>query len=217
MSESISIFEHRDYKQFLSSVAKAKGERSGFKSDLARACGCNSAYISSVLGQKAHLSLEQAERTCAFLRFTRQESHYFLLLVQRARAGTRPLQTYFDDQIETVLEQKLSVQRRLGAEEHIAKEHQTRYFSSWTYAAVHVALSVPRLNHSLEAIAEYLDLPLPTVRKILDFLELCGLATRSKSGYAVGPKHIHLGRNSENILRHHANWRTRMLRSLEDE
>lgn len=87
----LSIYDFRDYKSYLQERSAEKGLRSGFKSDLARASGCNSAYISSVLGGKAQLSLEQAERVCPFLGLGKDEAHYFLLLVQKSRAGTAPL------------------------------------------------------------------------------------------------------------------------------
>jgi uncharacterized protein (TIGR02147 family) len=211
----MSVYDYRNYKAFLTARSVKLGLRSGLKSQMARAAGCNSAYISNVLGGKAHLSLEQAERICAMLEFGRDESHYFLLLLQRARAGTVALASYFDDQLEIVLAQKLNVQKRLGAKERLSKEDQAQYYSSWMYAAIHVALSVPKLAQSAEAIATYFELPLPPVKKVLDFLLMCGLATRKGSAFAIGPRHIHLGKDSENIQRHHGNFRLQALKALE--
>src|SRR5262249_50878325 len=48
-------------------------------------------------------------------------------------------------------------------------------------------------------------------------LVACGLAVRSGSGFAIGPRHVHLGKDSENIQKHHSNWRMRALRSFEEE
>jgi uncharacterized protein (TIGR02147 family) len=211
----MQIYDYRDYKTYLAARSAEKGMRSGFKSALARASGCNSAYISSVLGGKAHFSLEQAERVCGYLEFSREERHYFLLLVQKARSSTASLATYFEEQIERVLKQKLNVQNRLGAKERLTKENQALYYSSWIYAAIHVALSVPRLARSPDALAAYFDLPLRVVNKALEFLLSAGLAKREGQGYAIGPRHIHLGKKSENIQRHHGNWRLQILRALE--
>lgn len=213
----MSLFDHRDYKSYLRARSAEKGPRSGFKSQLARACGCNSAYVSSVLGGNAHLSLEQAERLAGHLQFSRDEAHFFLLLVQRARAGTAALASYFDAQIDELLQLKLNVQKRLGARERLSREDQAQYYSSWIYAAIHVALSIPRLARSPETMAEYLDLPVTLVKRALEFLLTTGLAVRAGAGYGIGPRHIHLGKNSENIQRHHANFRLQVLRSLERE
>lgn len=211
----ISLYDFRDYKNYLTTKSQEAGLRSGFKSALAEACGCNSAYISSVLRGKAQLSLEQAERACGFLQLDADDTHYVLLLVQRARAGTPSLRRYFDTQIDKMLEAKLNVQRRMGAKEKLTPQDQARYYSSWYYAAIHVALSIPTLRRSPEPLAKYFDLSLSTVQKTLDFLLSCGLAVREGAGYAIGPRHIHLGRNSENLHRHHLNWRMQVLRSLD--
>lgn len=213
----ISIYEYRDYKTYLQARSQEHGLRSGFKSGMAKACGCNNAYISSVLGGKANLSLEQADAVSAYLNLSREEAHYFLLLIQRARSGTVSLRSYFDSQIDQLLDEKLHVQRRLGGKEQLTKEDQSKYYSSWMYAAVHVALSVPRLGRSSEALAAYFDLPLTTIHNVLEFLESAGLAVRERGGYTIGPRHIHLGNDSENIQRHHYNWRLHAIRSFERE
>ena len=212
-----SIFDHRDYKVFLKSKSAEHGLRSGFKSGLAKACGCNNAYISSVLGGKAHLSLEQAERAAGHLHFSPNETHFLLLLVQHARSGTLSLRRYFAGQIELILDDKLNVQRRLGAKDKLSAPNQARYYSSWIYGALHVAVSVPRLACSTKVLADYFNLPPATVRDALDFLIGCGLVTENERGYAIGPRHIHLGRNSEYINRHHTNWRMMVLRSFESD
>jgi uncharacterized protein (TIGR02147 family) len=218
-----TIFDYQDYKLFLLNLSDAKGARSGFKSALARACGCNNAYISTVLGGKANLSLEQAECVANFLQLLSDESHFFLLLVQRARAGTRSLRAYFDQQIDPLLKAKLNVQKRLGANEELSAKDQAQYYSSWMYAAIHVALSIPRLAKSPNELAKYFNLPPARVKTILEFLVRAGMAvfssgSGSSSGrYAIGPRHIHLGKSSTVITRHHSNWRLCALRMIEDE
>jgi uncharacterized protein (TIGR02147 family) len=212
----ISVYEHSDYKNFLKARSGALGQRSGFKSGLARACGCNNAYVSSVFADGANLSLEQAERACPYLQLDPDESHYFLLLVQKARAGTVSLASYFERLVGEMRERKLNVQGRLGARERLSQAQQARYYSSWIYSALHVALSVPRLARSVETLAAYFDLTLPAVNEALEFLLETGLARRSPNGgFEIGNKHIHLGKNSENIQRHHGNWRLQSLRAFE--
>ena len=212
----LSIYNYRDYKTYLVDLSKEKGARSGFKSRLAEAARCNSAYISAVLGDKAHLSLEQAQNIGHHLELSNEESHFFLLLVQKARSGTSALANYFEKQLELVLQTKLNVQRRMGAKENLNPEDQARYYSSWMYAAIHVALSVPRLARSPETLAKYFEMPLARVREVLDFLVTTGLAQVHGQKYTIGQRHIHLGKNSNNILRHHSNWRLFALRALEE-
>jgi len=212
-----TIFDYRDYKLFLLDLSRLKGTRSGFKSALARACGCNNAYISNVLGGKANLSLEQAEGVANFLHLSSDENHFFLLLVQQTRAGTRTLRAYFGQQLETLLQVKLNVQKRLGAKEELSVKDQTQYYSSWMYAAIHVALSVPSLAKSPDALANYFNLPPTRVKNVLEFLVRTGMAALKGGRYGIGPRHIHLGRSSSVIIRHHNNWRLCVLRMIEEE
>ena len=211
-----SLFEHKDYKTYLSERAGPKGARTGFRSGLAEAAGCNLTYVSQVLSGPRDFSLEQAEQASAFLGHTPEERHYFLLLVQKARAGTKALEKYFEEQLDGVRASRLQLKNRIAPGAALSKEHQYTYYSSWIYAAVHVGISIPQLQ-TKEALARYLHLRGEVVQPVLDFLVEAGLAVEEKNRYRIGPTMIHLGNDSKNILRHHANWRARALVSLEKE
>src|SRR4051812_16016478 len=94
------IVAYSDYKAFLrdSIAARPKGGW-GVKSSLAQAMRCETAYVSQILNGASHLSLEQAQAVCRYFKLGKPETHYFLLLVQRARAGTPELREYFDEQL----------------------------------------------------------------------------------------------------------------------
>ena len=101
------LFEYSSYKDFITSKVGPRNGRKGVRGAIARALGCQPTYISQILYAKAHLSLEQAEALTKFFGLTTDEAHFFLLLVQRERAGTQNLKTYFNGQIERVREQRL--------------------------------------------------------------------------------------------------------------
>ena len=91
-----AIFEYTDYKAFLESwiASRPQGGR-GIKSKMAQAMRCQLAYLSQVLNGPAHLSLEQAEALNGILDHSHEEGDFFLLLLQRARAGTPGLRKHF--------------------------------------------------------------------------------------------------------------------------
>lgn len=183
---------------------------------MARALKCQSTYISQVLYDRAHLSLEQAELLGDFLGHSREEAHYFLLLVQRDRAGTKRLEHYFTDQIEEILARRLVLTERLGSKNQLSKEDQSIYYSSWHYSAVHVALTVPELRNA-KAISQFFRIPLKRIGDVLEFLCQSGLTKKTGSEYLVGDVQIRLGNSSHNIIKHHTNWRNQAVESLDRE
>ena len=89
MPQTRALFEFRDYKAYLRQALERRREHErGSQARLAESLRCQSAYLSMVLRGSADLSIEQADGVNVFLAHSAKESHFFLILVQRARAGT---------------------------------------------------------------------------------------------------------------------------------
>jgi len=209
------IFSYQDYKIYLTELisARPQGGR-GMRTGMAHAMNCQTAYISQVLNGLAHFSLEQGERLNRFLGHTDEESHYFLLLVQYVRAGTRQLKSYFFRQMGQVRKDRLVLKTRLEVKESLSERDQVTYYSAWYYSVVHVMLSIAEFQDK-EAICAYLGLPLQQVSNILDFLVSVGLAEHEGGKYSIGQNRIHLGNDSPLVSKHHTNWRIRAIDSLD--
>lgn len=210
------IFKFSSYKAYLRLRTGGVGRKTGSKSALARALSCQATYISQVLHGHAHLSLEQAEMANGFFTHTKDESTYFLLLVQKERAGTVSLARFFQEQMDEIHNRRLVLTSRLGVKQMLNPEDQSIYYSSWIYAAVHIALTIPELR-TRESLAEYLSLSVAKVTEVLEFLVSASLAVESEGSYQTGNSQIRLGKNSHNILKHHSNWRVQAIESLERE
>lgn len=212
-----NVFDHDDYKTFLQEACGGTQRRTGLKSELARAMNCQPTYISQIFRGKAHLSLEQAEAVSRFFEFTREERRYFMLLVQCERAGTASLKRLFEEDLRELREKRLTLTERLGRHDSLAEVDQSLYYSSWHYAAVHIALTIPGLR-SPAALAQFFNAPEAKIREVIDFLLRTGLAELNEQGeLTTGTKSIRLGNDSPNILRHHTNWRLYAIESLERE
>lgn len=211
---SSTVFDFRNYPPYLLSIFGDKSRRKGLKSKAAHFLGCHSTLISQILSERVLLNLEQAEKLNRFLGHDEDESHFFLLLTQKARAGTKPLEQYFENQLEQIRKTRQVIKKRVGKTETVSEEDEFRYYSSWHKAAVHVALSIPELSRA-EQISKALEIPLTQVRSILAFLVKVGMAVPNGREYSIGPRHIHLGADSENIARHHINWRLRAIQALD--
>jgi uncharacterized protein (TIGR02147 family) len=194
----------------------ARGERKGMKTTLAKVLCCQPTYISQVLNGNAHLSLEQAEGANKFFGHTKDECHYFLLLLQKERAGTITLKKYFEEQIQDLALQRMKIEKRLGKNNTLDVAQKSVYYSSWHYAAIHMAITIPTLR-TRESIANYLHIPLKRVNVVLEFLLSSGLARHTASGFQANLSEILLGNDSDLIYKHHTNWRNQAIESLERE
>ena len=181
------IFSFKDYKSYLLKYIKKQPKNGrGIRSSFARAIKGQTAFISQVLNGEAHFSMEQAFELSEYLRHLPAESKYFLLMVQKARAGSPTLRAFLMSEMKELREQNLKLSSRMELKKNISIENQLTYYSAWYYSAIHVALSIPRLQ-SPENLSEYFGLPLFIVNEALHFLLDCQLAERSGTGFKIGP------------------------------
>lgn len=210
-----SIFDFNDYKAYLKAVLRAQpNEGHGYRSKLARALNCQTAYISQVLNGKAQLSLEQAEAANSFLAHTDDESQYFLFIVERGRAGTQALQKRLDKQIEIMQKKRMVLKDRVDIKTELDQKDQATYYSSWIYAALHIAVTIPTLRDR-KSLAEAMKLPQQQTNEALDFLVQVGLLKMEGQEFTPGQARLFLGADSPLIRQHHINWRVQTLKSLD--
>src|SRR4051812_16967808 len=103
----LSPFDFDQYKSFISAwIAAQPNNGHGSKASIAREAQCQTAYISQVVLGNANLSLEQAERLSGLFQLTDDETEYFLLLLQKDRAGTERLRRHFSKQLARIRERR---------------------------------------------------------------------------------------------------------------
>lgn len=138
-----------------------------------------------------------------------------MLLLQKARAGTQDLKNFYQTKIDNILQDRMNIHKRIQVKSELSIEAQNQYYSHWLYSALHILVSIPSKNNKFAA-SEHLKIPIEQVEEILNFLETEGLLIKDLSGkYSFGPSHIHLSNESNNIYKHHTNWRLRALQSLD--
>lgn len=210
-----TIFEYDDYLKYLKDRLGSDNTRTGLKKGLAEAIRVHTTYVSQVMNGRADLSLEQAELANDFLNHTETEGEYFLLLLLKARAGTRKLKQRFENQIQLFRDKQLNIKQRLGNSEEISKEQRERYYSTYLYSALHVLMSIPGYSNA-EKAAQHLNLPVPLVKEALEFLEEIGIVMRNGNDYRDGKTKIHLGNDTYLISKLHTNWRLHLLQNLQN-
>lgn len=208
----MTAFNFYDYKKCLNGFLSLPGTK-GPRANLAQAIGCQPAYLSRVLNEDAHLSLEQAEAVCRHFVFNKAESSYFLALVGEERAGTEELRSYWREQKGRALSERLELQNRVHLNNRLSAEDQMVYFSSWHYAAIHAAVSVSRLQ-TVDSLIEFLRIEPDRVRTALRFLCATGLVEQAGTRFKVGETSLHVDKKSTLVAKHHLNWRIKGLEAL---
>jgi uncharacterized protein (TIGR02147 family) len=211
---SHSIFDFNDYRNFLEKSLSVKGETRGFRTNLAKFLGCRLSHITQVIGGLNHLSLEFSYKTATFLKLSKSETHFFLLLVNKDRSGDFKLSQYFQEQIDQIHKERSKVIKRLEVEDHLTTEQIMHYYSSWSFSAVHLLCSLPQIN-STSDIVDRLNISLEHAQDVTDFLIEIGILKNTKSGLATSGRRIHLKDNSKMVSKHHTNWRMKAIQSFD--
>lgn len=156
-----------------------------------------------------HISVWNKQKISrVFFLFDTQQLDYFLNLVQCERASTPSLRQHFQNRLAEIRDDRLNLKKRFDIKASLTAEQQATYYSSWIFPAVHVAVSIKKLQ-TPAALAEEFALPLRTIRIALQFLENVKLVELRAGRYVIGPTRIHLGHDSPMIGQSHLIWRTR--------
>ncbi|MEQ1664629.1 MAG: TIGR02147 family protein [Bdellovibrionales bacterium] len=209
-----SVFDYLSYKAYLSDLIRQNPNYGhGFKSKIAKALNCQTAYLSQVLNRGANFSLEQAADLNQLLAHGKDEAKFFILLVQLERAGTTLLKNFIKNEINEIIARREVLKERVVKSDSLSTENQMKYYSRWYFSALHMLATIPELQ-TKEAMARALQLPLNIVSDALEFLETVGLVKSEGGKFTPGATQLFLGSDSPMIAQLHSNWRIKSLESL---
>jgi uncharacterized protein (TIGR02147 family) len=209
-----SIFNYLAYKEFIKELIATAATR-GFQGKIAKAAQCQPAYLSRILNSEAHLTLEQALGIADFLSLNEIESDYLLGLVSYARAGTPRLQAKLKKHLQKIKNDQENLNRRYQTTELGDGVKEGVYYSSWHWAAVHIATGIPGLQTS-KSLAERLALPERTVLQSLETLKNMNLVRQQDGRWIYNSGQLHLSRESMMTAMNHSHWRYRALQDCQD-
>jgi uncharacterized protein (TIGR02147 family) len=210
----VQLLAYQDYRAYLAdALDAADAGKKGARTRLATAMGCQISYLSQVLKGLANLNLEQAERANEFFGHTDEAAEYFFLIVNLGRAGTERLRQELKRQAARHQERFKSLHHRVKTKHPFTPAQKRVYYRSWHYAAVAIALTVPRLRQRA-ALADELRLQPKRVQEVLDFLVDAGIAVAHKDEYRPGTSYMHLSNDEDLTARNQINWRIRAMESI---
>lgn len=210
----MQLYQCLTYRQYLLDKMGKAGSRTGLRKRLAEAIPVHGTFVSQVLKGKADFSPEQAESINLFFQHDDEESEFFFTLLMKDRAGTERLKSRLERKLQILREAKFNIQKRLDVSKEISNEDRERYYSSWIYGAVYILVAIPQFQN-IEALSSALKISRIQTKEIVDFLLKTGVILEQEGSLIPGSKHIHIGNESELILKHHSNWRFHALSSLQ--
>lgn len=210
----MSIWDFTSYRDYLREKLGADGARTGQRKRLAEAIPVHTTFVSQVLKGRAEFSLEQSESINLFFGHTEDEGEYFILMVLKDRAGSSQLSARFERKLQAMRDARLNISKRLDANSQISVQDRERFYSSYVYGAVHVLTGIPQFK-TPAALAEALRITRPQIQEIVEFMLRIGVLKEEAGALRPGSQHVHLGNDSELILKHHSNWRFHTLSNLQ--
>ncbi len=209
----MSILNFNDYKLFLTAIIESKPR--GFQSSLAKAIGCQASYLIQVLSKKNELTEDQGIKAAQYLKLSKEELEYFLLLLGLSRATSVELKNYYSQKIAVALKFKNDIRKNVPHTSEIQKEIAIEYFSNWDIPIIHLATSIPFLQEAI-TISNRLKLDIKRVEYVLNFLNLNKLVEFKKNKWIFSGDPIFLPKQSPLNLIHQTNQRNQIARSLRE-
>lgn len=212
----MSILDFDDYKAAINDwiAAQCRGGHGQLR-QMSQHLGVNSVVMSQIFRGDRDLTLEQAVGLASFIGMSEIEREYFLLLVQKARAGTNELKNILNQQLLARKESTQALKNRIKHEK-MNDEDKATFYSHWYYSAIRLGVSISELR-TVAAIADHLSIERSIVAKVIEFLIEKKLIVKGKHGIELGPQVTHLGHDSPFVMRHRMNWRIQGLKSMENQ
>ncbi len=213
--DTINLFNYMSYSEYLKTRLGDKTVRTGLKTKLATLLDVKNSFVSRVLKEQSHLTLEQAYEASDFLELSNLEKEYFIKLVLYARAGNHKLKSFHKDELLKIQKESLQIEKRIDNKNVLTKSEATKYYGRWIYLAVHIAVSIPKYQ-TVKALSTQFDLTQEELNEILEFLtesKVIQYDSTSKK-YSVGNTYTHIDSESDLIFNHHYNWRIKSLETI---
>ena len=210
-----TIYDFDNYKSYvIEKINNSPSKGRGIKLKISEYLSCQTAFVSQVINGQPNFSLEQAVKLNKFFDHTKDESRFFILLIQAGRAGSSELTEFFKNEMREIVEKRSDLKSRLEMKNTLKKVDQQVYYSSYLYQCIHMLVAIPEFQ-SIIAISRHLNLPREKIIEVVTFLEETGLIQKKGAHYEICVTRNHLSKDSPQIQRLHTNWRVQAIRSID--
>lgn len=201
----MDTFDFEEYRDFINQRLEAES-KSGARSRLAEAAHCSASWITRVLSGNVHLTPDQALGIGHYFHLNDKEMDYFLLLVEYERAASAALKNRIRAKLEELRKESRSFASTVKVDSAVSESDRMIYYSSWIYAAFHVACMVKPMTAN--EITELFDVRIESVVKSLSALQKMSLLVNKNGRWQATSKFVHLSADHAMASVSHMAWRT---------
>ena len=206
------IFSYESYKDYISDSLASHGLS---KSTLASFINAQSSFISQVLNNDKHLSLEYALKVTTFFKLSEIEQDFFIKLVQRDKTKDESVKAFFSEQLKEIIKAQDDYILALDGEK-VEKETFYELSTRWYYPVIHllvagnVANTFPEIQKKLKVRDIYIE------QALIKFVEK-GYFSEAGGVYSINPdkNFLMFEANTEELKDFHHMWRLKGLQQLE--
>lgn len=211
----MDISARTSYKELINDLIKEMPKNGrGVASRLAKNISVNTTYISQVLSGDKNFSLEQGLKVARFFEFNELEKEFFMLLINKERAGSLDLLKYYEEKISKLKIEFQHVKNRIGKSAELSDEEKAVYYSDWKYQAIKLSTDLEDCNN-LRDISIKIDVPISKLHLIYDFLLKKNLIVQNKNKLEMGVAKTHIPSSSPLVKHHHVNWRLKAIEEMD--
>lgn len=203
-----TLYKCNTYIEFLQTWLDGQAKaRRGALGRVAQYLKVHPSFVSQVFHGDKDFSLEHAHRFSTYVGLDPDETEYFLIQVQQAKAGTVALKKLFAGQLQRLRSARASIGSRVRTAVELSVEEKATFYSNPYYSLIRLMTSIAKFQ-DLESLIMAVDLPRAKFHEILEFLLRVGLCHRgAHNRITMGPTHIHIGADEPLVVCHHRNWR----------
>ncbi len=184
-------------------------------SGLAESCRMQKSFLSMVINQEMHINEEQAFLMAETFNLTSEETDYFLLLLQYARASSNNYAAFLKGKIEKIREKKGRLTEKLSKKTvNLTQNNHSAYYEYYLNPLaqyVHMLLLIPKYQSDLVMIAKRLDSTLEEIQTVIDTLQELDIVIYQNDRYECTAKSIHIENGTALSDQNHLNARLQAL------
>lgn len=204
----MSIFNYSQVSDFLRNhiATKPKNGR-GELTRLAHAINVSPSLMTLIVQGQRLPTEEQGILLCEYCGFTELETDYFMLVLQRERAGSKTLEKFWSRKLQEAKERSHRMIERIPETATLDELTLARFYSHPVHLAICLFTGLDLKGKNLDEIANRFSLERKEAFEILSFLVSKGICIEENERYLPGHSRTHLPENSSFIAQHHTNWR----------
>ena len=210
----MNAFDFSDYRLFIRSKVESsdRGGHGQYRK-IADFLGIPSSLLSQVMSSRRELSMESASLICEYFGLRELEAEYFITLIEFERAGNESLRARKKAKLDVLRRSGMQLEERISHEKKLSETQKAIFYSQWFYSGIRLISSIEGRNN-IESMSEMLKLPRSVVAQAVSFLIETGLCVEQNGQIRIGPMSTHVGNDSAMVVRHHLNWRLKIMNQL---